>query len=107
MSERRPTERERELLEAAVARLRIGMLAISCGLLTATLLAVATAWLILLDRQPVGPHLALLGNYLPGYEVTWPGVAIGFLYGLLAGTAVGAAFGWTYNRLVDWRRGGA
>jgi len=97
------TDRERRLLELAVARLRTGVLAVVFGLLGATGLALATAWLLLLDRQPLGPHLSLLAIYFPGYSVSWPGVAIGFLYGLASGAAIGATMGWSYNRVADWR----
>jgi len=103
MSHRPASPRERQLLEAAVARLRTGVLAVVFGLLGATGLALATAWLLVLDRQPLGPHLSLLAIYFPGYSVSWTGVAIGFVYGLGAGAALGATMGWSYNRLVDWR----
>ena len=39
--------------------------------------------------DPVGPNLALLDSYLPGYEVSWSGVFVGcawaFLHGLVFG----------------------
>ena len=64
---------------------------------------VATAWLLIKGGENVGATLGLLGNYLPGYAVTWPGAVVGRLYG----AAIGAAMGWTlarvYNRLARRR----
>jgi hypothetical protein len=38
------------------------------------------------ERSPVsGPNPTLLSNYFPGYSVAWPGVFVGFVYGLAAG----------------------
>lgn len=97
------TEAEKRLVSAAVARLRSGILAVVGGLLCGFGLAFATAWLTLLGGDPVGPHLGRLEIFFPGYSVTWPGVAVGFVYGLLTGALVGAATGFLYNRIVDWR----
>lgn len=97
------TEAEKRLVGAAVARLRSGILAVVCGLLAGSGLAFATAWLTLLGGDEVGPHLGRLEIFFPGYSVTWPGVAIGFAYGLLTGSLAGAATGFVYNSLVDWR----
>lgn len=93
---------EEELLRQAVARLRAGVLAVVFALVAGTGLFLATAWLLLRGGEPVGPHLALLGHYFPGYQVTWPGAFLGFAYAAAAGAAVGAAVGWIYNRLVLW-----
>jgi hypothetical protein len=97
------SEQERRLIAAAVARLRVGLLATVGGLLAGSGLAFATAWLTLLGGDPVGPHLALLRYFFPGYTVTWTGVSVGFAYGALAGAIAGGTVGWLYNRLVDWR----
>ena len=52
---------------------------------------------------PQGATLGLLGNYLPGYAVTWPGAFVGLVYG----AAIGALAGWSlarvYNRLARAR----
>jgi hypothetical protein len=97
------TGEERALIEAAVARMRAGILAIVFAMLCGTGLFVATAWLLIKGGENVGATLGLLGNYLPGYAVTWPGAIVGLLYG----AAIGAAMGWTlarvYNRLARRR----
>ena len=94
---------ERRAIEAAVARLRAGILAIVFAMLCGTGLFVATAWLLIKGGENVGRTLGLLGNYLPGYAVSWPGSIVGLLYG----AAIGGAMGWSlariYNRLARRR----
>jgi uncharacterized membrane protein len=98
--------RERQILRKAIARLRASILAIVCGLLAGSALAVATIWLVLRGGENVGQHLILLRNYLPFYSVTWPGAILGFFYGLLLGGLAGWTTAWIYNRIVDWRHPG-
>lgn len=93
--------REAEILAAHVARLRASVMAVTCGLLGGTGLFVGTAWLLVRGGDPVGPHLALLSHYLPGYTVTWAGAGIGLAWGALVGGAVGWTFAWIYNRLAS------
>jgi len=97
-----------ELLEAAVARLRAGVMAVVFALVAGTGLFLATAWLLIRGGEPLGPHLALLGQYFPGYTVSWPGAFVGFAWAALAGALTGSAVGWIYNRMVlalERRRG--
>jgi hypothetical protein len=90
----------RRTLERAVARLRAGVMAVVFGLVAGSGLFLATAWLLVRGGEPVGPHLALLGQFFPGYTVTWPGAFVGFAWAALAGAVTGAAVGWIYNRMV-------
>lgn len=103
MTDHPVTSSERALIETAVARLRAGILAIVFGMVGGAGLFVATAWLLIKGGENVGATLGLLGNYFPGYAVTWPGAVVGLLYG----AAIGAAMGWTlarvYNRLARRR----
>ena len=103
MTEHPVTTEELGLIETAVARLRAGILAVVFGMVGGAGLFVATAWLLIKGGENVGATLGLLGNYLPGYAVTWPGAVVGLLYG----AAIGAAMGWTlarvYNRLARRR----
>ena len=56
------------------------------------------AVLLLLKGGPVvGPNLSLLGHYLPGFAVTWPGALIGLLEGGGAGFAFGYSIAWLRN----------
>jgi len=50
--------------------------------------------------KTVGPHLALIGEYLPGYRVTWAGAFIGFIYLFVIGYGVGRIIGGVYNALA-------
>jgi hypothetical protein len=87
---------------AAFARVRPGALGLSLGIVAGGLVFAATA--VLLARAtfgaagaPVGPHLSLLGEYLPGYSVTWGGAVLGLGYGFLAGGTVGLAIAAVLN----------
>jgi len=96
--------RERALLEAAIVRLRVRVMALAFAMVGGLGLFVATAWLVLRGGTVVGPHLGLLANYLPGYTVTWTGAIVGLAYGALLGAAAGGATAWVYNRVAA--RGG-
>jgi hypothetical protein len=84
-------------IRPAIARLRASVMGIVFGLLGGSAMAIGTAWLLLRGGQDVGAHLSLLGNYFPGYDVTWGGVCLGFLYGGLTGAIVGYSVSWIYN----------
>jgi len=44
------------------------------------------------------PDLALLGQFFYGYTVSWPGIAVGAVWGFVTGFAVG----WLTARLVNF-----
>lgn len=96
--------REEIVLRQAVARLQAGILAVTFGMVSGFGLFVATAWLLIRGGPDVGRTLGLLGNYFPGYRVTWPGSLLGLVYGALVGAVVGWSIGWIYNRVADLRR---
>jgi protoporphyrinogen oxidase len=62
------------------------------GIATGLLLFLATIILVVRGGAVVGPHLSLLGNYLPGYSVTAMGSLLGLFYGFL----LGFCFGWVF-----------
>lgn len=97
---------EWELIQGAIARLRASVMALVFGLVGGTGLFLATAWLLIRGGDPVGPHLALLGNYFPGYSVTWAGSLIGFAWGALVGAIVGGTLAWLYNWIAIRRSSG-
>lgn len=94
---------EVELVEAAVARMRAGVMATVFALVGGVGLCLATVWLLVLDGANVGQHLGLLRHYFPGYSVTWPGALVGLAYGMLTGGIVGWSLARLYNALVRWR----
>ena len=94
------TPAERRALETVIVRLNEHAWGSAFGLLAGLGLFVATAILVLRGGTTVGPHLALLGIYLRGYEVSWMGAFVGLLYGLGIGYVGGWLIGALYNRLV-------
>ncbi len=75
------------------------------GVVGALLLLAATVVLLLQGPVPgmaVGWTLGVLGDYLPGYAVSWPGAFVGAGYGFLAGAITGfvAALFWNITHLV-------
>ncbi|MBA3254601.1 MAG: hypothetical protein H0T67_10140 [Burkholderiaceae bacterium] len=81
------------IARAAFARLDVVALAVAMGSVFALGLWFATAMLLMKDTPPgvtVGPHLALLANYFPGYSVSWIGSLLGACYGFLIGCGFGA-----------------
>ncbi len=100
---REPGQAEWDVIQAAIARLRASVMAVVFGLCGGVGLFVATAWLLLRGGLMVGRTLSLLGNFFPGYSVTWGGALVGFVYGSLLGAAIGFAFAWLYNMIADLR----
>lgn len=97
------TPQERQILRAAVARLRAGIVAVVFGMVCGVGLFVATVWLLIRGGPYVGRTLGLLGNYFPGYSVTWPGAVLGLVYGALFGSIVGWCTAWVYNQVTEFR----
>lgn len=87
-------------LTRAVVRLNAIMMGVVLGVLCGAGLFVATVWLVLKGGPVLGPHLSLLGQYFPGYTVSWGGSILGLLYGFLTGFVAGAAVGGVYNKLA-------
>lgn len=96
-------EIEEKMLQQAMVRLRSRALSVVCGLLGGAILFIATIWLVIRGGYPVGPHLGLLGVYLPGYSVTWGGSILGLFYGALIGGVSGWVLAALYNRIADAR----
>jgi hypothetical protein len=64
---------------------------------------IATNVLLLKGGEVVGPHLALLGQFFVGYQVTFTGSLIGLAYGFLVGFLLAYFTSRTYNWLADYR----
>lgn len=93
-------EPEEVALQHAMLRLNGRAWGIAVGLLFGVGLFVATNVLVMKGGPQVGPHLSLLGVYLPGYSVTFIGSLIGFVYMFVIGYAVGRLVGMVYNRMI-------
>jgi protoporphyrinogen oxidase len=65
---------------------------LSSAVMLGAVIALATLVLVLKGGAVVGPTLALLAQYFPGYRVT----ATGSLVGLAYGGALGFAMGWSF-----------
>jgi hypothetical protein len=73
---------------------------IATGLLLGGGLFLATVFLVIRGGPMVGQHLRLLSVFFPGYQVSWPGAFIGFVYAFVVGYALGRIIGSVYNRLA-------
>jgi hypothetical protein len=92
-----PPERS---VEIAVLRLNARAWGISFGMLLGGSLFLATVFLLIKGGPTVGQHLRLLSAFFPGYQVTWLGAFIGFVYAFVLGYALGRIIGEVYNRLA-------
>lgn len=88
-------------LDRTLAKLDGRAWGVAMGLLFGLLLLVATLVLVIKGGPVVGPHLALLSIFLPGYRVTVPGALIGFVYAFVLGYALGRVVGVVYNAIVS------
>ena len=86
-----------ELLRTAFAGYDEVALGAAMGITASLGLSAATAVLLFSGSEGFVPMLSLLGNYLFGYEVSWPGMAVGIVEAGLGGFALG----WTIARLVN------
>ena len=93
-------EREEELIAKAVVRLNAKLMGIVLGLLLGIGLFLATNFLVIKGGPNVGVHLNLLGQFFPGYEVTFLGSLIGFAYAFGVGFVIGAVLGTVYNKVA-------
>jgi hypothetical protein len=99
--------RDTKRLFSGVLILNARILGLTLGILSALAIFVATNWLLIKGGERVGPHLRLLGEYFPGYRITFGGSLIGAAYAFGVGAILGGSIGWIYNRIAGWRNGGA
>jgi len=90
---------------SAAARLHRVTLCLTFAVIAGLSIFLVTAVLLLKGGESVGLHLALLGQFFPGYTVSWTGSLVGFFWGALLGGILGFIFGSVYNRVVDLRNG--
>jgi hypothetical protein len=99
--DKRPLE---SLALTRLMRLNASVQGVVTGLVAGLAIFIATNWLVIKGGRVVGPHLALLGQFLPGYRVTFVGSLIGFAYCFILGFGIGYGVARTYNWLTDLRQ---
>lgn len=90
-------DRLAEIVLTRLARFNATVQGLVYGTLLGGAIFLATNWLILKGGDQVGPHLALLGQFFIGYQVTFVGSLIGFGYGFTAGFIAGYLVALLYN----------
>ena len=96
--------RQDEQVFREVLRLNSLIMGIVLGVFTGSAIFLATIWLVIKGGPSVGVHLSLLGQFFPGYVVTFGGSFIGFAYGFITGFAAGFCIGWVYNFVVEFNQ---
>jgi protoporphyrinogen oxidase len=89
-----------ELLRSAFSRYDAVAVAGATAVIAAVGLFLATAVLLLHGGEPRGPTLSLLGHYLLGFEVSWPGALLGAAEAAVGGAALGWLTARWINRLI-------
>ncbi len=100
MQNHTPQKSEEELIRTAILRLDTRILGLVFGILFGVGLFLATNFLVLKGGPNVGLHLRLLGEYFPGYSVTFLGSLVGFVYAFVVGYVGGALIAAIYNLVV-------
>lgn len=97
-------KRDRQRLIQAFAHLDRHALGLSCAIVAAAVLFLMTVAMTIKGPTPCmaclsstgglryGPHLELLGYFLPGYSVSWGGAFIGLGWGMVVGYLAGHIF---------------
>jgi protoporphyrinogen oxidase len=93
---------DRELIRSAFARYDPLALGGAVGVVMGLGIFFATAVLLLRGGEPLGPTLSLLGNYLLGFEVSWPGAFLGLAEAGAAGFGFGHVLANAINAVVRW-----
>lgn len=78
-----------ETLRTTIYRASARAWGIATGLVLGLGLLVATWWLLLRGGENAGAHLGRLTHIFPGYDVSWTGGLLGFLYAFVVGYALG------------------
>ncbi|MCK5438946.1 MAG: NAD(P)/FAD-dependent oxidoreductase, partial [Gemmatimonadetes bacterium] len=90
------------VLAAAFARYDSLALGLAVAIVSGVGLFLATAWVLLRAERDSAEMLALIGQYLLGYEVSWGGAVLGFMGAGLFGFVVGFGVGWLINLIIGW-----
>jgi hypothetical protein len=99
MSDTKPTPAE-DGVRITLLKLNARAWGIALGLLFGAGLFLATIVLVVRGGRRIGPHLNLLGMFLPGYRVSVGGAFLGFAYLFIIGYAIGRLIGSVYNAMA-------
>lgn len=102
-----PSDPIRQTISVRIRRLHAGVLGIATGVVLGLALFAMTNILVIKGPQggePVGEHLGLLGQFFPGYSVTFIGSFIGFAYAFVVGFVFMYVGAWVYNAVAWWRQ---
>ena len=78
-----------EQIVQTLAKIDSLALGIALGTVLGLGIFLATNLLLFKGGEKVGPNLALLAQFFPGYSVTYGGSFVGLLYGFVSGFALG------------------
>ena len=94
-------------LETIILKRLLRLNAVATGLTVGVLsglgLFLLTIILVIKGGPVVGPNLALLGQYFPGYTVTAVGSLVGFAYAFITGFVIGFSLAFLYNLFLGLR----
>jgi hypothetical protein len=93
----------KQVVLTRLVRLNATVQGLVTGIIAGLGIFVATNWLVLKGGDVVGPHLGLLAQFFIGYEVSFAGSLIGFMYAFATGFMVGYGVARIYNWIVDRR----
>jgi hypothetical protein len=93
----------KQVVLTRLLRLNATIQGVVTGIVAGLGIFVTTNWLVLKGGEVVGPHLGLLNQFFIGYEVTFLGSLIGFMYAFVTGFMVGYGVARIYNWIVDRR----
>lgn len=100
MTVEKQSELPRPLLQAFAPLHRVAM-GVAWGVTLGGVIFLMTVILLLKGGDVVGPNLSLLGQFLFGFDVSWRGAFMGFLWGFVSGFILGWGFAFMRN-LVFW-----
>ena len=78
-------------------------LGIALGAITSIGLLVSTSWLVARGTADESRHMELLGQYLPGYEISYTGAIIGAVELFVIFYLMSLLFSWVYNSVARVR----
>lgn len=91
------------IVKTRLTRLNAVVSGLVAGVIFGSVIFIATNWLLLKGGEPIGPHLALLGQFFLGYTVSFWGSIVGLFYGFVTGFIVGYAVAFLYNFFLQLR----